>query len=83
MSAIEVIAKPAFGKAEADWLVKLREPQAHSPGPPEFTHVFPGTKSTAHEVVQHVEAVCTVTPRIRFCLRSAMSPGSHQAAQSR
>jgi len=72
MSAIEVIAKPVFGKIEADWLSKLRENRAHSPGSPEFTLVFPGSESTANEIVQHVRAVCTTTTRIRFCLRSAV-----------
>jgi hypothetical protein len=72
MSALEVIAKPVFGKTDADWLTHVREAQAHSAGPPEFTLVFPGAAFAAHEVVQHIEAVCAVTPRIHFCLRSAM-----------
>jgi hypothetical protein len=62
MSALEVIAKPVFGRSEADWLAHLRETQAHSRGSPEFTLVFPGSEFTAHEVVQHVEAVCALTP---------------------
>jgi len=72
MSAIEVVAKPSFAKTEQDWLVRVRRTHAHSPGLPEFTLVFPGTGSPKREVVAHVEAVCAVTPRIRFCLRSAL-----------
>jgi len=72
MSALEVVAKPVFAKAEMDWLVHLRETQAHTAGSPEFTLVFPGSEFAAPEIVQHVEAVCAVTPRIRFCLRSAV-----------
>lgn len=72
MSTFEVAAKPVFAKADTDWLIHVRETQTHGLGPPEFTLVFPGAAFAAHEVVQHVEAVCAVTPRIRFCLRSAM-----------
>jgi hypothetical protein len=72
MSAIEVVAKPEFGKAELEWLLNLRQTRAHSSGPPAFTLVFPGADSTMKEVVQHVEATCAFTSRIRFCLRSAI-----------
>lgn len=72
MCALEVIAKPVFGRSEADWLAHLRETQAYSRGSPEFTLVFPGSEFTAHDVVQHVEAVCALIPRIHFCLRSAI-----------
>jgi hypothetical protein len=72
MSAIEIVARPVFSKAETEWLARLRERQAHIAGPPEFTLVFPGAECSTREVVQHVQAVCEATPRIRFCLRSAM-----------
>jgi hypothetical protein len=72
MSALEVIAKPEFGKAELEWLTRLRSARAHSPGPPAFTLVFPGADWTAKELVRHVEATCAATARIRFCLRSAI-----------
>ena len=72
MSAIEVIVRPAFSKADLGWLVRVREQQAHNAGPPEFTLVFPGTASPTREVTEHVKAVCAVTSRIRFCLRSAV-----------
>jgi len=71
MSALEVVAKPEFGKTELDWLTQLREKRAHSSGAPAFTLVFPGAES-AEEVVRHVEGVCAATSRIRLCLRSAM-----------
>jgi 2'-5' RNA ligase len=71
MSALEVVAKPEFGKTELEWLTQLREKRAHSWGPPSFTLVFPGAES-ADEVVKHVSETCAVTSRIRFCLRSAM-----------
>jgi len=71
MSALEVIAKPEFGKAELDWLVQLREAWAHSHGAPAFTLVFPGAAAMP-DVVKHVETICAGTSRIRFCLRSAM-----------
>jgi hypothetical protein len=72
MGAIEVIAKPAFSKSELDWLVRVRVARANSPGPPWFTLVFPGSGSSTKEVVQHIEATCAFTSRIRFCLRSAI-----------
>ena len=72
MGAIEVVAKPAFNKAELQWLTRLRETRAHSPGQPWFTLVFPGSESSAKEIVDHIAATCALTPRIRFCLRSAM-----------
>lgn len=71
MSALEVVAKPEFGKAQLEWLVRIRETRAHISGPPTFTLVFPGAES-AVDVVKHVEATCMATPRIRFCLRSAI-----------
>jgi len=71
-SAIQVIAKPVFAKADADWLAQLREAQAHIQHALEFTLVFPGASGSTQDVVRHVEAVCAATPRIRFCLRSAM-----------
>jgi hypothetical protein len=77
MSALEVVAKPEFGKAELEWLKKLRETKAHSVGTPYFTLVFPGADYVP-DVVKHVEAVCAFTPRIRFCLRSAMMVPEHQ-----
>ncbi len=72
MSAIDVTAKPVFSSADANWLAQLRKAQAHIQHALEFTLVFPGSTGSTNEVVQHVEAVCAVTPRIRFCLRSAM-----------
>lgn len=71
MSALEVVAKPEFGKAELDWLTHLRQARAHSAGAPAFTLVFPGAESAA-EVIKHVGETCAATARIRFCLRSAM-----------
>jgi 2'-5' RNA ligase len=71
MGALEVVAKPEFGKAELEWLTQLREKRAHSWGPPAFTLVFPGADS-ADRVVRHVRTIGAATPRIRFCLRSAM-----------
>jgi 2'-5' RNA ligase len=71
MSALEVVAKPEFGKPSLDWLMQLREAKAHSKGTPQFTLVFPGAVSAA-DVVKHVGAICAGTARIRFCLRSAM-----------
>jgi hypothetical protein len=71
MSAVEVVAKPEFGKAQLEWLMHLREKCAHISGAPTFTLVFPGAES-AIDVVKHVEATCMVTSRIRFCLRSAI-----------
>lgn len=71
MSALEVVARPEFGKAELDWLTHLRQTRAHSAGAPAFTLVFPGAQS-ADEVVKHVGETCAVVSRIRFCLRSAM-----------
>jgi len=71
MSALEVVARPEFGKAELDWLTHLRQIRAHSVGAPAFTLVFPGAQ-TASEVIKHVGATCAVTSRIRFCLRSAI-----------
>lgn len=71
MSALEVVARPEFGKAELDWLTHLRQTRAHSVGAPAFTLVFPGAES-ATEVVKQVQETCAGTARIRFCLRSAM-----------
>lgn len=71
MSALEVVARPEFGKAELDWLTHLRQTRAHSPGAPAFTLVFPGAESAA-AVIKHVGETCAQTARIRFCLRSAM-----------
>ncbi|HWB49016.1 MAG TPA: 2'-5' RNA ligase family protein [Stellaceae bacterium] len=77
MSALEVVAKPEFAKADLEWLTQLRQTKAHSPGPPAFTLVFPGADS-AIATVRHVEAVCAATGRIRFCLRSAMIVPEHK-----
>jgi hypothetical protein len=72
MSALEVVAKPEFGKSELEWLTQLRLARAHSSGAPSFTLVFPGAEATRRELTQHVGAIGGVTARIRFCLRSAM-----------
>jgi len=72
MSAIDIVAKPVFAHAHADWLAQLRAAQAHIHDVVEFTLVFPGATGSTQEVVRHVEAVCAATSRIRFCLRSAM-----------
>ena len=73
MVALEVVAKPEFGKAEFEWLTQLRRTKTHNPlGAPAFTLVFPGSDASAREVVRHVEATCAMTTRFRFCLRSAM-----------
>jgi 2'-5' RNA ligase len=71
MSALEVVAKPEFGKAELEWLTQFPEKWVHGERAPAFTLVFPGAES-AEDVVRHVEAVCAGTARIRFCLRTAM-----------
>jgi 2'-5' RNA ligase len=78
MSALEVVAKPEFGKAEFDWLTQLREKRAHSQGPPAFTLVFPGAES-AKDVIRHVETVGVGAARIRFCLRTAMVVPEHKS----
>jgi hypothetical protein len=72
MSALEVVAKPKFGKPELEWLMRVREARASSSGPPAFTLVFPGADSTTDEVVRHIKATCATISRIRFCLRSAL-----------
>jgi len=77
MGALEVVARPEFGKSELEWLMQLRETKAHSSGPPAFTLVFPGAES-AIDVVKHVEAICATTTRIRFSLRSAMIVPEHK-----
>jgi hypothetical protein len=71
MSALQVVAKPEFGKADLEYLIQLRASRAHTLGPPTFTLVFPGAESLT-DVFKHVEATGANTPRIRFCLRSAM-----------
>jgi len=71
MSALEVVAKPEFPRAELDWLVHLRQARTHSDGAPAFTLVFPGAQ-LSDDVIQQVKATCANTSRIRFCLRSAM-----------
>jgi 2'-5' RNA ligase len=78
MGALEVVAKPEFGKVELDWLTQLREKRAHSQGAPAFTLVFPGAES-AKDAVRHVETVCTHAPRVRFCLRTAMVVPEHKS----
>jgi len=78
MGALEVVAKPEFGKAELDWLTQLRKNLAHSFGPPAFTLVFPGAEATTQEIIKHVKAACAATPRIRLCLRSAMIVPEHK-----
>lgn len=70
--SVDVVARPVFGKAELEWLTHQREAHAHSPGPPEFTLVFPGAAAEADIVVAHVRAVCAATPRVSFCLRAAV-----------
>jgi len=72
MSALEVVAKPRFGKSELEWLMRVREARTSSSGVPAFTLVFPGAESTSAQVLRHVEATCAATARIHFCLRSAM-----------
>jgi hypothetical protein len=71
MSALEVVAKPAFAKANLEWLTQLRQTKAHSRGSPSFTLVFPGADAVT-DVIKHVETICMTSPRIKFCLRSAM-----------
>src|SRR5215469_6695161 len=78
MSAVEVVARPEFGKAELEWLTHLRQSRAHSAGAPSFTLVFPGAEAGAAEIVKHVDAVCAATGRIRLCLRSAMIVPEHK-----
>ena len=77
MSALEVVAKPEFAKADLEWLTQLREVKTHIPGPPSFTLVFPGADS-AVAVTKHVQAVCAGIDRIRFCLHSAMIVPEHK-----
>ncbi|HWD60634.1 MAG TPA: 2'-5' RNA ligase family protein [Stellaceae bacterium] len=76
MSALEVVARPEFGKAELEWLTHLRQMRAHVAGAPAFTLVFPGAQS-APEVIKQVQETCAATARIRFCLRSAMIVPEH------
>jgi 2'-5' RNA ligase len=78
MSALEVVAKPDFAKADLEWLTQLRAAKAHNAGPPSFTLVFPGATS-AIDVVKHVKAVGKSTDRIRFCLRAAMVVPEHKS----
>jgi len=77
MPALEVVARPEFGKTDLEWLTHLRETRARSAGAPHFTLVFPGARS-AEEVVKHVGETCAAIPRIRFCLRSAMIVPEHK-----
>jgi 2'-5' RNA ligase len=72
MSTLEIVARPVFGKAELEWLTRLRAVHAKSPGPPEFTLVFPGAAERDDDVVAHAEAIGAATPRIHFVLRSAV-----------
>jgi 2'-5' RNA ligase len=72
VSTLEVVAKPVFGKSDAEWLVRARQEHAHSPGAPEFTLVFSGAEVSAEDVLSHVAATCATTPAIKFCLRSAV-----------
>ena len=72
MSTFEIVARPLFGKAELEWLTRLRATHARAPGPPEFTLVFPGLAEAPDDVVGHVAAVGAATPRISFILRSAV-----------
>jgi 2'-5' RNA ligase len=72
MSMFEIVARPLFGKAELEWLTRLRATHAHTPGPPEFTLAFPGAAEVPEDVVGHVAAVGAATPRIHFVLRSAV-----------
>ena len=79
MGTLEVVARPVFGKSDAEWLVRARQEHAHSPGAPEFTLVFPSADLSAEDVLSHVAATCATTTPIKFCLRSAMivpEPGS-------
>jgi hypothetical protein len=78
MSAVEVVAKPEFGKTELDWLTHFRQTRARSAGAPAFTLVFPGAEAGTPEIVKHVNAICAATARIRFCLRSAMIVPEHK-----
>ncbi|HTZ36535.1 MAG TPA: 2'-5' RNA ligase family protein [Stellaceae bacterium] len=72
MGTLEVVARPEFGRAEFEWLSRLRCTMSRGPGEPAFTLVFPGGGASAPDIVKHVEATCATTPRIRFCLRSAV-----------
>jgi hypothetical protein len=72
MSALEVVARPKFGKSELEWLMRVRENRTHRSGAPDFTLVFPGADAAAVEVVRHVATTCAAIARIRFCLRSAL-----------
>ncbi|HVH81348.1 MAG TPA: 2'-5' RNA ligase family protein [Stellaceae bacterium] len=78
MSAVEVVARPEFGKADLEWLTQLRQNKARSTGAPAFTLVFPGATAPV-DVVKHVGATCAATPRIRFCLRSAIVVPEHKS----
>jgi len=77
MSALEVVAKPDFARADHEWLTQLRQTKTHSRGAPSFTLVFPGAEIVA-DIIRHVETTCSTTPRIRFCLRSAMIVPEHR-----
>jgi 2'-5' RNA ligase len=78
MSALEVVARPEFGKAELEWLMQLRKTRTHGSETPAFTLVFPGTDAATDEIVKHVEKACAATARIRFCLRSALVVPEHK-----
>jgi 2'-5' RNA ligase len=86
MGALEVIARPEFGKADLDWLMLLRKLRTQGSETPAFTlvfpgafpGVFPGTEAATCAVVKHVEAACAATSRIRFCLRSALVVPEHK-----
>jgi hypothetical protein len=72
VGTLEVVAKPVFGKSDAEWLMRARQEHAHSPGAPEFTLVFPGAELAVDDVLSHVAATCATTTPIKFGLRSAM-----------
>jgi len=78
MSALEVVAKPEFGKADLDWLMQLRKIRTHGTETPSFTVVFPGAEAPTPQIVKHVEKMCAGTARIRFCLRSALVVPEHK-----
>ncbi|MDB5408756.1 MAG: hypothetical protein JWL84_3668 [Rhodospirillales bacterium] len=72
MTSLEVVAAPVFEKADLDWLMRRREAQAQSLGPPHLTLVFPGSELTPQEFAAEVKSRAAGVKRIRFHLRCAL-----------
>jgi 2'-5' RNA ligase len=72
VSTLEVVATPAFEKADLDWLVRRREALAKSLGPPHFTVVFPGSTLEPAAFAAEIKSRAAGVKRIRFHLRCAL-----------